>query len=457
MPNFSVGGIASGLDTESIIAQLMAIERRPLDLLKQRESSLNTKLGLYQEANSLLSALKSAIQTIGTETTLQSAQATSSDEDTVEVEVTSSPNFGTYTIGSVTSIAQPSVHRSSGFTSQNTPIGGPAGSTLTLTVGSNSVTVNNYETKSLIEIRDEINNANIGALASVVDISGAGTDYRLVVSAAKEGTTNAVTVTTDTGSLGMTTLQSASDLVFTFGTGGGAVTITRSSNSVSDLISGVTLTFKQTKATSTNIAITPDIEQNVANVEAFVDAVNNLFRFFKDQLTFNPNAKTQLPLVGDSTMNSIRIDLQSELTETVSGLGSSTITALSRLGITFNVDTGLMEIDETRLRDQLTNKPSEVVAFFEAFAEEFTNTSKTGLLDRITDSVDGTIATRIDGVNEEIQRLQDSQAALEERLARKEELLRKQFIRLEQVISQATSQFTYFQSQLGLLTNTRQR
>jgi len=457
MANFSVGGIASGLDTDSIIAKLMSIERRPLTLLKERESSLNTKLGLYQKANSLLNALKSAATTIGTASTLQSASVLSSDTNTVTVTATSSPNYGTYSIGSVTSIARQSVHRSVGFSSQNTPIGGPAGSTLTLTVGSNTVTVSNYETKSLLDIRNEINNAGIGAQASVVDFSGTGTDYRLVVSATQTGTANAVTVTTDTGSLGMTMLQAASDLVFQFGTGGGAQTITRSSNTVSDLIEGVTLTFLQTKATATNISITPDVTQNVENVQAFVKAVNDLFQFFKDELTFDPNAKTQKPLVGDSTLNSIRTDVRSKLTEPVTGLGSSTITALSRLGITFDVDTGLMKVDTARLTEQLTNKPTEVVDFFEAFAAQLTNTSKTGLLDRITDSVDGTIATRIDGVNDEISRLQEAQAALEERLARKEELLRKQFIRLEQVIAQSQSQFSYFQSQLGILSNQRQR
>lgn len=455
MASFSVGGIASGLDTDSIITQLMALERRPLTLLQQRESSLNTKLGLYQQANTLLSSLKAAVATVGTETTLQSATVTSSDEDTIEVEATASPNFGTYAIGSVSSIAQQSVHRSTGFGTQDTAIGGAAGSTLTLTVGTGSVTVNNYETKSLIEIRNEINDAGIGAYASVVDFSGAGTDYRLVVSAATAGTANAVAVSADTGSLGMTSLTAASDLVFEFGSGGGAQTITRSSNSVSDLISGVTLTFKQTKGTSTNIAITPDVTQNVDNVNTFVSSVNELFQFFKDQLTYNPSATSQGPLVGDSTMNSIRTDIRSKLTEPLTSLGTSTITALSRLGITFDVDTGLMEVDSTRLSEQLTNKPTEVIDFFEAFADQLTNVSKTGLLDRITDSVSGTITTRIDGVNEEIERLQESQAMMEQRLARKEELLRKQFIRLEQIISQSNSQFSYFQSQIGSLTGAR--
>lgn len=451
MAGFSVGGIASGLDTDSIIAQLMSIERRPLTLLQQRESKLNTKLELYQQANTLLSSLKSAVSTIGSASTLESATVESSDEDTISVAATSSPNYGTYTIGSVTSIAQQSVDRSAGFGTQDTAIGGAGGSTLTLTVGASSVTVNSYETKSLIDIRNEINDADIGAYASVVDFSGAGTDYRLIVSATTEGTANAVTVTTDTGSLAMTNLAAASDLVFDFGSGGGAQTITRSSNSVSDLIEGVTLNFQQTKATATNISITPDVSQNVENVNSFVSSVNELFQFFKDQLTYDPNAETQLPLVGDSTLNMIRTDIRSKLTESLTTLGSSTITALSRLGITFDLDSGLMEVDSTRLTEQLTNKPSEVIDFFAEFADQLTNISNDGLLDRVTDTINGTITTRIDGVTEEIERLQASQETMEERLARKEEMLRKQFIRLEQIISQSTSQFSYFQSQIGSL------
>ncbi|MBM3216534.1 hypothetical protein FJZ36_16680 [Candidatus Poribacteria bacterium] len=452
MPAFNVGGIASRLDTESIISQLMDLERRPLRLMQQRESAINVKLGLYQQINTLAATMKSATSTIGQSSTLQSASVTSSDTDTIGVSATSSANFGTYVIGSVTSLAQQSVHRSSGFATQDTAIGGAAGSTLTLTVGSDSVTVNNYETKSLLEIRDEINNANIGMSASVYS---SGSQYHLMVTAKNEGTANAVTVTTDTGSLAMTALSSASDLVFQLGSGGSAQTITRTSNTVDDLISGVTLTFKQTKGTATNVAITPNIDQNVTNINTWVEAVNGVMGFLNEQLKFVADATRQGPLVGDSTLNGIRSDIRSKLTSEQTGLGTSTVTALSRIGISINRDTGQLTVDSARLREQLAAKPSEVQAFFEALSNDLTNVSRTGLFDRLTDTIDGTIATRIEGFNTEIKRLQDSQAQMEQRLATKEERLRLQFIRLEQAIAESNSQFSYFQSQLGGLTTGR--
>jgi flagellar hook-associated protein 2 len=456
MGTFSVDGIISGLDTSSIISQLMDIERRPLRLLQQREERANTKLSLFQQLNSLVSSLKTATETIGAASTLQSASAASSDTAILTATGGASQNLGVFTIQNITAVARQNVLRSDNtFASPTTALGATAGQFEIFVGGSSAATVTYSATDTLNDIRDKINSANVGALASVVDFTGSGS-YRLIVTATKEGTTNAVSLplAQDTGNLIGTVLnvseqQTAADASFTFA----GTTVTRASNTITDLISGVTIQLRSTHTGgvgSTNITVTADTATNQSNIQTWVDSVNSLMSFLKEQLTFDSKASQQKPLYGDSTANAIRQDVRSKLTAQLSGLGSSTVTALSRLGITFSVQTGLLEVDTTRLDEQLKARPAEVSAFFTALKGELTSVAGDKLLDQLTKTVSGTITTRIDGLNDEIESLQQAQERTQQRLTLKEQMLRAQFTRLEQALQEMQSQSTFFLNQLGL-------
>ena len=86
----SVGGIISGMDTESIISQLLTLEAKPILNLQQKEADFQVELTAYGSLRSVLGSLKSAAEGLDTTTELTGFTAASSDTDLVTVTATSS-------------------------------------------------------------------------------------------------------------------------------------------------------------------------------------------------------------------------------------------------------------------------------------------------------------------------------------------------------------------------------
>ncbi len=448
---FQIFGIQSGLDTGNIIDQLISIESRPLRLLERREASLSQQKTLFQDFNTKLSSLKSALTTIGDDDTLDQVAATSSDEDVLEVTGGTSGNLGSFSLTINSLAAQTIFIGDSTGNSDPTAAEGFTAGTATIDVGSNSDTIAYTATSSLNDIRDAINDLTLDVSASIVDVSGAGTDYRLVVTGTEEGTTNAVsfTGTADTGSmvsdLGLTAAdQSAADASIDMA----GVTFTRSSNTITDMIDGLTLTLKDATGTPTvAVQVVADSSNNLSEIQTFVDAMNEVRQFTVDQTKFTEGATSQPPLFGDRTLISTDSELRSLLTEQFTSL--TTIQSLSQLGITINTGTGLFEVDSSRVTEQLDDNPSAVKTFFETLMDSLTTTAGTGTLDGITDSIDGRIKTKTDYLQTEIDQLQDSQERMETRLEGRRALLERQFLAMEQTMAQMQAQTSSFSGALG--------
>src|SRR5437870_13647007 len=80
----SVDGLVSGLDTTTIISQLMAIEKQPQDAPKQKQSDANTMVSVYQALNTKFAALQSAAQSISPVAAWQGLKATSSSSNVTD-------------------------------------------------------------------------------------------------------------------------------------------------------------------------------------------------------------------------------------------------------------------------------------------------------------------------------------------------------------------------------------
>lgn len=448
---FQIFGIQSGLDTANIINQLIAIESRPLNLLQRREATLEQQKSLFQEFNTKLSTLKTAMETIGDDTTLEQVSATSSNTDAIEVTGGTSGNLGSFSV-TVNSLASQTI-----FISDNTSNSDPTASLTGLTAGDLDVTINGTtqtvtyaSTASLNDIRDAINNLTLDVSASILDVSGSGTDYRLVVTGSEEGTTNAVTLADNNGGdlvadLGLGTAdQSATDASITLA----GTTITRSSNTITDVIDGLTLTLKDATGTPTvAVQVVADSSANMEQIQAFLDAVNGVRQFAVDQTKFTEGSSGQAPLFGDRTLISTDSEIRSLLTAQFTSL--TTVQSLSQLGITLDTGSGLFEMDSARVTEQLDDNPSAVKTYFETLKASMTATDGSGTLDGITDSIDGRIKTKTDFLQTEIEQVQDSQERMESRLASRRALLERQFLAMEQTLAQMQAQQSSFSSQLG--------
>ncbi|HEY9900165.1 MAG TPA: flagellar filament capping protein FliD [Pantanalinema sp.] len=98
MGGFSVGGIASGLDTKALVEQLMSIEQQPLRLLQQKKSALNTKNQVFQTINTRILALKGAASELTMDLNLRAKSATSSDTNVLTAKAGADAASGSYRI-----------------------------------------------------------------------------------------------------------------------------------------------------------------------------------------------------------------------------------------------------------------------------------------------------------------------------------------------------------------------
>ena len=98
-------GIGSGLDVNSIVTQLVAIERQPITLLQQQATTVQSKLSVYGQLQSKLSALRDASAALSQSGTWGQTLGRSSDPTSVKCAATMAPPAPRGTDGSKCSAA----------------------------------------------------------------------------------------------------------------------------------------------------------------------------------------------------------------------------------------------------------------------------------------------------------------------------------------------------------------
>lgn len=175
----SFGGLATGLDTSTLISQLMQVERMPLTRLKNDKNYFNSRLSALGKFETKLEGFLAKIEKLDSATELQAKKATLSSSDFFSAAAKSEAVAGSYQV-EVVDLAQVQKSVSQGVidkTSQNFGMGA-----LTLTVGTNEpVEIAVDSTNNSLEgIMSAINSADAGVTASIIN-DGTGAPYRLVL------------------------------------------------------------------------------------------------------------------------------------------------------------------------------------------------------------------------------------------------------------------------------------
>jgi len=240
----SAPGVGSGLDVGSIVDQLMAIERRPLNRLESSKQDLQVQLSAFGTLKSSLASFQTALSDLKTLNAFEVYKADSADETAFTATADSTAATG-FTDIQVVSLAEAHKMGSLAIADTDTTTLGGAGDQATFTVNGNAFTVNGGG-MTLSQLRDAINGAPDNTGVSATIISENSGSNRLVLTARETGNVNAIGLSF-TGSLGTDLgltdnndpLQLDSQLLVD-----GLYTITRSSNTISDAISGITLNLK---------------------------------------------------------------------------------------------------------------------------------------------------------------------------------------------------------------------
>jgi flagellar hook-associated protein 2 len=462
MANIQFGGLITGLDTNALVAGLVQAERRSITVLQNQKVRFQAQEAVFTSVIGALGSLKSSAQNLSVTTDFIKRNATSSNEAVLTVSASSTADLGSSVI-SVDALARAQSVQSTSFSATTDAVGT---GTLALSVGGNATNVTiNGTNNTLAGLRDAINNSGAAVTASIVNVSGGATpDYRLVVQSTETGTANAVTISgslaggTDPFPGGGQIVQTGSDALFSVN----GLQVSRSSNTISDVISGVTFTLlDEGDKNGTVNAADPTAKIAVgANNSAITSAVQELIEKFNavnkivnDQFTLDPNTNRQGSTAGDASLRGMLSQLRNELSR--SGGTSASYKYLSDVGIKFQKD-GSLTLDEGKLADALEDDATAVANLFLA-TQEGIGKRIPDTVDNFISAVDGALVFRQNGIGKSVKQIDEKITREERRIATMEERLVKQFSALEELVSQLKSQGEFLAQQMSALQNSQRR
>lgn len=461
-----LGGLASGLDTESLIKQLMAVDRRPIALMEQRQGQLITKANAWRDINSRLLTLQNRLADLKniSASTWNARTVSVTDSSVLTVKASTTAEVGTYAVD-VVGLATSQTWKSELVVADPTTDLGISGSILVSGGTGDGQTLTIAATDSLNKIASDINarKAELGFSASVLKVGS--NDYRLVLKGTNTGLANYFELKNDPADPGNT---AASNLKLTAITATAATTaadglikvnninITIAENTITNAIPGVTLTLA--KLGSTSVKVAKDTQRAVEAVKAFVDQYNSVLDFIDQQSRYDSKTKTGGPLVGESTAQSLRSALATTLQNTVATLPDD-VNSLAMVGISTEQFSGAgtargkLKFDQAKFVAALEKDPDGVMKLF-ALDDGTTQgvaVRSANLLENYTMS-GGFLLTKATSLETTAQRTKERIVYKDTViLPQKEKRLRDQFIALEKAMSLFQSQGSWLSQQLDAL------
>ena len=459
MAGIQAGGIGSGLDVNSLVAQLVSAEATPLQQrITRHEVAVTTRISALATLKGALAAFKSALEPLKSVTAFQTHKATSADTDFFTATADSTAVAGHYDV-EVVRLASAHQLGSEAFA------GGAAASvgygTLTITVGTESFEVDiDQDAATLADIRDAINDAegNTGVQATLLN----GTDgARLILTATATGAANEIAVSASGGDgglnplsydpldppippePGLTQLEPAQNAAIRLA----SFEVESDTNVFEDAIDGVTITaLAGTDGAEIGLDIAYDQSAVQARIQKFVTEYNSMQSQFAKLGSYNAETKVAGPLLGDSLLRSVESETRRILNSPVAGL-SGDYTTLSSLGITTSTS-GALQIDTAKLTKALQADPDAVAELFGA-----ENGVAARLHSQLTDrlATAGDLESRSTRLNSQLKDISGEKEALSLRLAQIEARYRKQFTALDSLLAQMQSTSTYLTQQLANL------
>jgi flagellar hook-associated protein 2 len=451
-----MAGIA-GLDVNAIVSNFMISENKPLDRMKSKYTNNKTQLGGYDQLSSLINTLKTNVSAL---TTAISSGMTTSVSDDTKLSATITNNQLVYTSShtvNVTTLAKAEVLGSATPEISRDAALGYSG-TLTMTIGSSnfSITVNTSDT--LNTIRDKINNtsANIGVTASILatnnEISG-DDEFSLVIASDNTGVDNKVTLSgTAAASLDISDeLSAATDASFTFD----SQTVVRSSNTITDVMDGLSFHLLDTGSSSLTISLNEDTQNsNVkTSLQSVVDNYNQVVTFL--------DTVTAERTMTDSQILNIKTSLKNIFSS--NEVSDGTIASLFDMGVTYGpsktmttnkgigfTSTGYLKIDDTALTNALNNNRGDIKTFITNTSDGFVK-SANDIFENIN-GYDGIIKVRQSTLSNNNLRINNEMDLEQERLDKVKLDLVAKYSKLNSLLNKFDQMSTFLDAQLASLT-----
>lgn len=446
MATLTVSGISSGIDYESLIQQLLEVEKIPVNRLEAQKTTYEQKSAAYTDLSNKLENLESAADALRLSTSFGGKETSVSDETILTTNVSSSATTGNYSMTVNQLALAHKLKAGVGLASADSTVASGSGQ-FTFKVGDTGTeyTVDVTADMTLEDFKNAINDLDGGIHAVIVN-DGTDTDpYQLILSSDETGADNKIIVTQDGTSLGFPVndtdlasdlhLQTPQDAEIVMD----GLTVYRASNTVTDLAPGVSLFLhKADPAAAVTLQVSEDRGAVVESVQALVDSYNDVINFIHSRNEYDTEDNEADPLFAEGTVRSIERRMSQIVSTGVAGLPSD-MKALSQVGVSTERD-GTLKLDVGKLQDAVDEDLEGVMNLFvngettEGVAEQFYQ-----LALGATRSGDGDIAIRVDGLADRVRELNGKIEVQESALERMEERLRARFATLENLISSVQS------------------
>lgn len=449
MASISFSGISTGMDTATMITQLVGLERSGINTLETQKKNYQSQMSIVQNLNSKLQALQTKAKDFSTVDKFLAYETETSDSKFVTVSATGKATPGSYNIH-VDRMATAERRYSKDFAAKD--VAGVTGEgTLTIQVGEDdAVEISVTAADTLESIVSKINSANVKATAGLLFD---GNSYFLQISGKETGLENAITISESGGTLDMDLDDASANIVQTADNAQIRMddfTISSASNEVTTAVPGVTLRLQGVTAEDepVTVSISPNSEAVTTKIKEFVKSYNDVMSIIQNEFAFSGEAKGAGRLVGDSTLRSVQLQISRMTSSAIDDLPGG-FQALSQLGIKSD-NKGSLVVNETVLGDAITNNAGGVAQLFAGTPDHTVSgigDKLNTLIESFVDYSNGVLTAKINGMKSSISSIDKSIIRQEEYVSKYEENLRAKFTAMELMVSGLQSQSNFLSSQ----------
>ncbi|MDD2652043.1 MAG: flagellar filament capping protein FliD [Sulfurimonas sp.] len=441
-------GAGGGVLTQDLLDQLKEADQaqyiNPLDTRKATETK---KQDAFNVINAYMDNVDASLKTLTQYGVFESRTASSSNEDVATVSAADSSDVQDFSL-EVLWLAKKEIVQSGTFATKTSTVATGSGK-FDLQVGGETFRIDYNAATTLEDLKNSINKeAGDSVSATIVQI--ADNDFRLFLSAKESGLNQDITITDVAGegealnaalTTGVTNVQEGIDASFKYN----SQTITRSSNDVKDLLSGVTITLKEVGVA--NISVGQNKDNIASKIENFISKYNSALYQLTTDTKSSENAEERGIFSNESIMKTMKADLLNMINNAGESVGRA-----QDYGIKIAED-GSLSLDKTKLNEMLDENADNVKAFFTGGTFVKSDGSEaeiegafTQMLEKVQEytKYNANLDQYKTLLEDKIESLTEQRTKALERLTTKYEIMAKQFAAYDAVITQLNSVSSMF-------------
>jgi len=431
----------SGIDPK-MVDKLVEAEKIPVEQAKKRREKIVEEKAEVEKLGKILSELETSVTGLKTKSDFYKLKVESSHPDILEGAIEGIAQLGSYEF-EVRGMARNEKELAFGFPDKDSTAVG-FGYMEIEREGMENAEIVVEPGATLQDVAQQINDAELGVRAMVVNTKYNPDSFRLLVVSDKSGRESKIHIDEDTTFLEFKEQVTGRGLDVLFED----VPVTDDDNTLDELVDGVKFNIKRSEpGTRIQVNVTYDMDKTVEGIAAFIEKYNEVVRFSAEQ-SKNPQAGEPGKLSGDYSVKQVMRTLQNALFP-VNGQ-STKFQTLAEIGINTNPKTGELQMDDAKVRSALSDN-------YDAVAQLFIR-SKTGdgigervaeKLKSFRDPASGLVRGRVKGLDSVIANQDKDIARRERNVEEREQAIRRRFMSLESQMSGLKQQGDFLSQRFG--------